>query len=453
MLMAPHKTERGAIHGPSHLGLEPGNRVGNVSEIISMTFKHVAGLLCAAAVSIFVAGPAPAQDKTVKIGAVYPLSGNAASAGVHAKAAIETAVEIINNAHPELGNLPLAKNAGLAGLGGAKVEVVFADNQGSPAAGQNQALRLITEEKVVALSGSYQSNITLTTSAVAEKYGIPYLNGESVATSLTERGFKWFFRTTPIASDFAKIYHDFLKDMKAAGARIDNIAIVHENTEYGTSGAGVLTSVFKENGLNISQDIAYNANTTDVQSQVLQLKDKKPDVVIMVCYQSDAILYAKTMQALDYKPPMMLADNAGFSDPSFIKAVGKLAQGVFNRSSFAIGPPGSPSFLINEMYKKKSGDDMDDTAARQMQGFFVLMDAIDRAKSTEPDKIQAALKATDLKPDQLIMGYKGVKFDDKGQNILAAGLVIQLQDGENYVAVWPKDQAKTAPILPYKGWQ
>src|ERR1051326_5039227 len=109
------------------------------SEIISMTFKYVAGLLCAAAVSIFVAGPAAAQQ-TVKIGAIYPLSGNAASAGVHGKAAIETAVEIINNAHPELGNLPLAKNAGLAGLGGAKVEVVFADNQGSPAAGQNQEI-------------------------------------------------------------------------------------------------------------------------------------------------------------------------------------------------------------------------------------------------------------------------------------------------------------------------
>ena len=114
---------------------------------------------------------------------------------------------------------------------------------------------------------------------------------------------------------------------------------------------------------------------------------------------------------------------------------------------------GSPTFLINEIYKKKSGgDDLDDTAARQMQGFFVLVDAIDRAGSTEPAKIQAALKATDLKPDQLIMGYKGVKFDDKGQNVLAAGLVIQLQDGENYVPVWPKQLAKTAPVFPYKGW-
>ncbi|MEO8320968.1 MAG: ABC transporter substrate-binding protein [Bradyrhizobium sp.] len=418
-----------------------------------MRLKHIAGLLSAAAMSVALAGGASAQDKTVKIGIIFPLSGNAASAGVHGKAAIETAVEVINNAHPELGNLPLAKNAGLAGLGGAKVDVVFADNQGSPAVGQNQALRLITEEKVVALGGAYQSGITLTTSAISEKYGIPFVNGESVAANLTERGFKWFFRVTPVASDFAKIYLDFLKDMKASGQKVDNVAIVHENTEYGTSVASVITSVFKENGLSIGLDVAYAANTTDVQSQVLQLKDKKPDVVIMVSYTSDAILYAKTMQALDYKPPMIIADNSGFSDPSFIKAAGKLTQGLFNRSSFSIGAQGTPTYLINELYKKKSGgDDLDDTAARQMQGFFVLAEAIDRAGSTEPAKIQAALKATDLKPDQLIMGYKGVKFDDKGQNVLAAGLVIQLQDGVNYVPVWPKQLAKTAPVLPYKGW-
>jgi branched-chain amino acid transport system substrate-binding protein len=416
-----------------------------------MKSRFVLGVLCAASMSAALAGAASAQQ-TVKIGAIFPLSGNAASAGVHAKAAIETAVEIINNGHPGLGNLPTVKGPGLAGLGGAKVEVVFADNQGSPAVGQNQALRLITEEKVVALTGAYQSGITVTASAIAEKYGIPFVNGESVAANLTERGFKWFFRTTPVAGDFARIYLEFLKDMKTAGAKIDNIALVHENTEYGTSVASVITSVFKENGLSIAQDISYSANTTDVQSQVLQLKDKKPDVVIMISYTSDAILYAKTFQALDYKPAMMIADNAGFSDPSLIKTVGKSVQGIFNRSSFAIGPPGSPTFLINEMYKKKSGDDMDDTAARQLQGFLVLVEAIDRAKSTEPAKIQAALQATDLKPDQLIMGYKGVKFNDKGQNILASGLVIQLQDGANYVPVWPKASAKTEPQMPYKGW-
>jgi branched-chain amino acid transport system substrate-binding protein len=417
-----------------------------------MRFKHILGLLCAASISVCLAGTASAQDKTIKIGAIFPLSGNAASAGVHAKAAIETAMDIINNAHPELGSFPLAKNAGLAGLGGAKVEVVFADNQGSAATGQNQALRLITEEKVVALTGAYQSGITLTASAISEKYGIPFVNGESVAANLTERGFKWFFRTTPIATDFAKIYFDFLKDMKATGAKTDSVALVHDNTEYGTSVATVITSVAKEQGLSAPIDVAYTANTTDVQAQVLQLKEKKPDVVIMITYASDAILFAKTMQALDYKPPMLLADDAGYSDPSFIKAVGKISVGAFNRSSWSVGPKGSPTAIIADMYKQKSGDEMDDTAARQMQGFFVLCEAIDRAGSTDPAKIQAALKATDLKPDQLMMGYKGVKFDDKGQNILAAGVIIQLQDGENYVAVWPKTNAQKDPVMPYKGW-
>jgi len=416
-----------------------------------MKFNHVLGLLSAAAFSLALAGGATAQQ-AVKIGAVFPLSGNAASAGVHAKAAIEVALDIINNDHPELGNFPLAKGAGLSGLGGAKVDVVFADNQGSPATGQNQALRLITEEKVVALTGAYQSGITLTTSAIAEKYGIPFVNGESVATNLTERGFKWFFRTTPIATDFAKVYQEFLTDMKAAGAKADSIAIVHDNTEYGTSVASTITAVFKEKGMGSIIDVAYPANATDLQSQVLQLKEKKPDVVIMVTYTSDAILFAKTMQAQDYKPPMLLADDAGYSDPSFLKAAGKISQGAFNRSSWSVGPAESTTAIIAKMYKAKSGDEMDDTAARQMTGFLVLADAINRAGSTEPAKIQAALKATDLKPEQLMIGYKGVKFDDKGQNILASGVIIQLQDGENYVTVWPKAAAEKPPAMPYKGW-
>src|SRR5436190_13543352 len=330
---------------------KPGNRLAPLGDL-HMTFKPMLGLLAAATMSLTWTGGAVAQQ-TVKIGAIFPLSGNAASAGVHAKAAIETALDIINSAHPELGNFPLAKNAGLAGLGGAKVEVVFADNQGSPATGQNQTLRLITEEKVVALTGAYQSGITLTASAIAEKYGIPFLNGESVAANLTERGFKWFFRVTPVASDFAKIYNDFLNDMKATGVKTDSVAMVHDNTEYGTSVASVITSVFKEGGRSAPIDIAYAANATDVQSQVLQLKEKKPDVVIMITYTSDAILFAKTMQALDYKPPMLLADDAGYSDPSFIKAVGKLSVGAFNRSSWSVGPPGSPTAIIAEMYKDK----------------------------------------------------------------------------------------------------
>ncbi|NDH68582.1 MAG: hypothetical protein EBY22_11900 [Gammaproteobacteria bacterium] len=282
--------------------------------------------IAAAALTVALCTSGAHAQNTVKIGAVYPLSGNAASAGASAKAAIETALDIINQAHPELGDLTLAKDAGLPNLKGAKVEVIFADNQGTPAAGQNQALRLITEEKVHALVGSYQSGITLTASAVAEKYGIPFLSPESVAANLTERGFKWFFRTTPIASDIAAIYMEFLKEMKASGTKVDSIAIVNENTEYGTSIAKVIREAAQAAKINVGIEIPYNANTTDVQAQVLQLKDKNPDCVIFVSYTSDAMLYVKTMQALGYKPPIVIGDNSGFSDAAFLKNVGNIAS-------------------------------------------------------------------------------------------------------------------------------
>ena len=133
------------------------------------------GAFAAALVVMGFAGGAGAQQ-TVKIGAIYPLSGNAASAGNYSKAAIELAVDIINNGNPDLDRTCRSPTAAACpGLGGAKIEVVFADNQGTPAAGQNQALRLITEEKVVALIGAYQSGITVTASAIAERHGIPFL--------------------------------------------------------------------------------------------------------------------------------------------------------------------------------------------------------------------------------------------------------------------------------------
>jgi len=405
----------------------------------------------AAMFMVFAALSDAVGQQTVKVGAIYPLSGNAASAGNYSKAAIELAVEIVNNDHPELKDLPLAAGSGLPALGGAKIEVIFADNQGTPAAGQNQALRLITEEKVIALIGAYQSGITVTTSAMAERHGVPFITPESVAANLTERGFKWFFRATPVAGDFARSYSDFLKEQKAVGQKVASIAIVNENTEYGNSVASVIRDVFAKDGLNVTQVIPYSANTTDVQPQVLQLKEKNPDVVIFVSYTSDAILYAKSMKDLNWKPAIMIADNAGFNDPSFVSTSGALVEGLVNRSSFAPGKPGTLSALVNDLYKKKTNVDLDDPSARAMQGMLILADAINRAGSTEAAKIQAALRATDLKANQVVTGYNGVKFDEKGQNVLASSLITQMQGGK-YVPVWPKDKAAGELKLPYKGW-
>jgi branched-chain amino acid transport system substrate-binding protein len=412
--------------------------------------KTMAG---AAVLASGLAGHQAAAADTVKIGVIYPLSGNSATAGNYSKMAIEVGADVVNNGNADLAKfLPIAKGGGLSGLGGAKIQLVFADNQGTPAAGQNQALRLITEEKVAALIGAYQSGITLTASAIAERHGMPFVNGESVAANLTERGFKWFFRVTPVALDFARAYSSFLKEQKAAGRKTDNIALVHENTEYGNSVASVIVDQFAKDGFKVSQKIAYSANSSDVQPQVLQLKEKNPDVLIFISYTSDAILYTKTMKELNWKPAIMIADNAGFNDPAFVKNMASQVEGLINRSAFSPGKPGSVPALFNELYKKKTGgDELDDVSVRGLQAFLVLADALNRAGSIEAAKIQAALKATDLKADQMAAGYNGVKFDDKGQNTLAASVVTQMRGGK-YLTIAPKDRATTEVILPYKGW-
>lgn len=399
---------------------------------------------------IAAAGSARADDP-VRIGAVFPLTGAAASEGTALRDAVEVAADIIDNPHEGLSALPLGAGVGLPGLGGRKVSVVFGDHQGSPATAQSQVLRLITQEKVVAMTGAYQSSSTLTASAIAERYGIPFVSGESTAPSLTERNFKWFFRTTPIGGDFGEAYADFLDQRKAKGMTVANVALVNENTEYGTSVGDAIVKALAAHGYKVGLRIPYAASSTDVSAQVLQLKQANPDVAIFVSYTSDAILFTKTMRTLDWKPAIMIGDDSGFSDTAYIAAVSDLAQGIIDRASWDIGKPGSLSYKVNELFKKRTGRDMSDTAARGMQGFFVLCDAIDRAGSTDPAKIQAALKATDLKPGQLIVAYKGVRFNAQGQNELGSTLLVQLA-GEDYLPIWPDANAVATPKLPFAGW-
>ena len=404
----------------------------------------VAAALLAAPVSAIAADP-------VKIGAILPLTGNSASAGQSAKDAIELGAEIVNTPHPELKAMPLAATSGLPNLGGAKIELDEADHQGNPQVGQQQTIRLITQDHVAAIIGSYHSSVTLVATAVAERQAVPFLVADSVAANITTRGFKFTFRTTPIAPDFGKAYAEFINAVKKSGTKVDSIAIVNENTDYGTSVSQSILDAAKAANINVAAHITYNANSSDVTAQVLQLKSANPDAVIFISYTADSILYFKTMKNLDYLPPIIIGDDAGFSDPSFIPNVGDLAQGALDRSAFDIGKPGSNSYIVNKLFHDKYGRDLDDTSARWMQGLFVLADAINRAGSTDAEKIREALTETDLKAEQLMIGYNGVKYDAKGQNEQASTLLVQL-DGKKYVAVWPAQSAVEKLVLPFKGW-
>ena len=119
---------------------------------------------------------ASAADEIV-IGAIYPMSGASAQIGVDARHALETAVDIVNGVHDL--DLPCAKTAGISSLGGAKIRLVIADHQADPQKGRAEAERLITQEKVVAILGSFHSSVSATVSATCERYAIPFVAADS----------------------------------------------------------------------------------------------------------------------------------------------------------------------------------------------------------------------------------------------------------------------------------
>jgi branched-chain amino acid transport system substrate-binding protein len=409
-------------------------------------------VIASAAALPALASPTLRAAPTVKIGVLFPLTGSSASAGQQSKTAIEIALNVINTPHPTVPELTLSPKGGLPGLGGATIEAIYVDHRGDPAVAQSLAQRLITSDKVAALLGSYQSSTAMTATAVAERYGVPFIVSDSVANNITERGYKFTFRVTPIGANFAATYMRFIAAMKKAGHAIDTVGLVHENTDYGTQVGNSIEAAAKEAKVPLSPRIPYNANGADVSAQVLQLKQANPSLVIFVSYASDAILFMRTMQSLNYLPPMILADDAGFSDPAFIPAVGPISQGLMSRSTWNLGPPGSLTARINDIYKAKTGHNIDDLTARDMEAMFVLADALNRAGSTDPVKLQAALRATDLPQSKMVTGYMGVKFDASGQNVLGATYLTQIR-GDQYVTVWPPADGVSAPTWPMTGWR
>lgn len=393
-----------------------------------------------------------AAGQPIKIGVLLPLSGGSATVGVDLKASLDLAADVVNNA-TDL-NMPLAKTQGLPNLGGAKVQMVYADHQGLPEKGQSEAERLVTQEKVVALFGAYQSAVTQTASQTAERLGIPFVNAESSSPGLTDRGLKFFFRTGPHDDTFAKNLFDMFDDVKKQNnVQIKKIAIVNENTLYGSDANKITKKYIQERGYDLVADIAYPANTSEVTSEAQRLKAAAPDVVFQISYTSDAVLFMKTYRQLDFNPQAFVAYGAGFVDPEFRKVLGKDSEDAITRASWApdIAQKNPLAKAIADTFKQRANQEMTENSARDFTGMITLLDAINRAKSTDPKAIQAALQQTNIPGDQLIMPWPGVKFDDKGQNTLAQGINMQVQGG-NYYTVWPFNAASKPIVWPRPKW-
>jgi len=395
-----------------------------------------------------------ADPPDIVIGSILPLTGPSAQTGAGLRTAQQLAQDLVNGhvSYP----LPLVGKSGLPHLGHARIKLVFADSQGKPDQARAAAEQLITQEHAVALIGTYASSTTATASQVAERYGVPFLNPDSSSPGLTARGLKWFFRTTPHDGTFAENFFQFFAELKKTkNIGVKRIAIVGEDGLFGTGAGDAEESSAKKGGYDVATRVSYPATTSEVNAEVQKVKTSSPDVIMQASYLPDALLYMRgyKQQSVDVKA--ILAQDAGFIDPGFIKALGADAEGVFTREVFSldIKHRNQAVPLIDQLFRERfAGKPLDGNTARDFMGVLVIADAIDRAGSTKPDAIRDALHKTNIPGKLTLMPWNRIHFDETGQNDGGAGIIEQVQNGK-YETVWPFDVAVKPAIWPMPAWK
>jgi branched-chain amino acid transport system substrate-binding protein len=377
--------------------------------------------------------------ETIKIGAIYPLSGSLASIGATCQKGWKFGTNWVNN-H---GGIELS-------TGTANFELVFGDSQSKQSVGVSEAKRLINQEDVDMLAGCYQSTVTLPVSQVAERNQIPFYSPISVANKITERGFDYLLRQNVKA---AWIGRDFVRAGSALAqgseTKIQEVGLLYENTDYGQSSAdGVRQNMgeYAPETWKITADYAYPNNTSSVDSVISKLKKKNPDILFGVHYLQDGVLIANTMKKLNWQPKMYLISGAA-SDPGYIENVGSTALGFMPAGGWNIKTVNDKvvtSFANNYKNRISYYSGFPFTAAN------VIRSAIEKVGNWDPDKFMQAAKELKFKGDTNVMA-KPINFKESGQNKNASRLAsqFQMENGKiNKPVLWPSGASTGQPIIP-----
>lgn len=383
------------------------------------------------------------KEEVIKIGAIYPLSGNMAALGEESLRGVELAAKVRNEK---------------GGINGKKIEIVKADAPDANAA-QAEANRLITQQNIKVLVGTYSSSLSYTATEVAERNKVPYFEFGAIADNITARGFKYTFRTCAPASDFGRTAMKFIEDVIAPKLGSDpknlRLAVVHEDSLYGSTVAKVVKEIATQKGWNIVTIQPYSAKAVDLSSVVVNLKNAKPDVLIGVSYVTDAILFWRQSKELDFNPKVFIGCGGGHTMKDFQAAFGNEVDGIFDVDfpQYAINPKyavGIEEFV--SMYEKTYGHKpRSGHSLVNYMGALTLFDILEKAGSLDADAIAKAAQAYQKPMGSTVTGW-GVMFDSSNQNTLARTNVMQWQKGE-LVTVWPKEAAVADIIyVPLPTW-
>ncbi len=370
---------------------------------------------------------AGASSKPVVIGAPLPLTGDLKEFGRIMKNSLELAKEAINQA---------------GGVKGRTLELRYADNQSQVSMAET-VVNILAADGSVMMVGGYASDPTYRMAKQAQKKNLPFLICTASADKITQRDWKNIYRLNPPISEYTKGLEDFwIKNFKPK-----SMAIVYENSMFGTTGAMRMMEFCGERAIEIRALTPYDRTTaspTYLHSVLAPLTEEPPDVIYMIAYLEDAVTLVQQIRAL--KIPSLLCGGAGgFALEEFVKRAGEAADYLLTAALWSPNVRYPDAMTYNTQYTKRFGSRPSYHGAEAYSALMVAADALKRAKSYKPQAIREALDQTYMQTP-----FGPVKFyhyeDFKRQNSVNT-LVLQIIDGK-FETIWPPEVASARFTLP-----
>ncbi|MEM0049239.1 MAG: ABC transporter substrate-binding protein [Candidatus Bathyarchaeia archaeon] len=381
----------------------------------------------------------PFIGKTIKIGAILPLSGALAPFGQQALRGLEFIVSKVNAE---------------GGILGAKLELLVEDFGGDPKVAMSAAEKLITVDKVNVITGCYMSAAIMTVMEVTEKHKVPFLSIGGAANELTQKGAKYYWRTVQNASIFSLMTMKFLSEVIKPGA----LGIVYEDTLRGESTFKAFDKLSKEYGINIVVAEKYPLGSLDFKPLISKVRAINPDALIVVAYITDCVLLAKQMKEMGYYPKAIVIE-AGTQLTDYLRLAGEESKYWFVQSYYWPDrnyPDREICYKWGLEFYRKYGTALDGYAKDSIVNVLILKEVLEKTKTLDPDKIRRAM----IEGDFFISFFGRVRFNEAGDNIDSPKTFAMAQilpvgpeipwnvNGLSYISVWPSHMKVAEPVYP-----
>ena len=373
---------------------------------------------------------------TIVLGAAVSETGKYAREGKDTRQGYNTWLEWVNN---EYGGIKVGDEC-------YNVEIIYYDDEGDPDTAANLVERLITDDEVNFLLGPYSSGLTMSTSAIAEKYGVIMVEGNGASESIFERGFKNIFAVLTPAGNYTQSALQALADQ---GAK--TVVIAYEDTAFPTSVGQGAKKWAEEYGMEVLAVETYPKDVADVSAIMTKFRDLDPDVFVGGGHFNDALLFVNASQELGFSPGGMVI-TVGPSNPEFPGEVGNAANYIIGPTQWEASMSWQDDYFgtaadYAERYEGMWGEPPSYQAAESTATALALQLAIENVGSIEMDAVRQGLFDLDVETF-----YGPINFDDTGKNAGKPMGAIQIQDGEIFV-VAPEQAAVSDLQYPMPAWE